>query len=357
MPAMKLPFSAIQPGAFASAFPTNPRTGLPASIQGVETQARQARPAAPVLNTQASDRVAALGRMPAPMVSASAPAPAPLAPALRPAPANVNPLGGMDPRPLSARGGAGPMSYAPRGVGTNSPNAYAVGRNNRNFAARTMMAPAPMMLGTASTPGATTSAVPAPAPIMPGRDDAFWADQNNASFLAEQDAFRAADAATEMKKTEEQTAREQAMQVTTTQVPGTGYVIPFAGGRAMGTLPIERAAPQMTPDDIAAARAMGGNVTMRVGDAQVDLPGMKTASAPGEMKLPKIYQGKADLNGNPGRDYYYEPDAQGKPRKVYIQDANEDGVPDNQQTGTVAATMDPAARINAVRKRLGLPAL
>lgn len=356
---MKLPFSAIQPGAFASAFPTNARTGLPASIRGVESQAREAMPAAPVLNTQASDRVAALGRMPAPVISASAPAPTPLAPALRPAPANVNPLGGMDPRPLSARGSAGPMSYAPRGVGTNNPNSFAVGRNNRNFAARTGTLPgmaAPLALPLAAPAMQTPSGMaPSPTPIMPGRDDAFWAEQSNAGFLAEQDALRTADAAAEVKLAEEKKAREEAMRVTTTQIPGTGYVIPFAGGRPMGTLPVQKPEVQMTQDDIAAARAMGGDVSIQQGNTQVRLPGMTTAAA--DTKLPRIYQGKTDLNGKQEPDYYYEMNPQtGKPRKVLL-DANGDGVPDNQQTGTVAAAANPKDRINALRARIGLPAL
>jgi hypothetical protein len=142
---MKLPFTKVDPFP-ASAFNPPPEmsnfapmsdpnnrpkfTGLPAGAQGVETQARMAQPAPMGFQTPASDRLAALGRSGAPTplpspIPAQAPMMMPAQPAMRQAP--INPLGGMDPRPLSGRGG--PMSYSQQGVGTNNPNAYAVGQN------------------------------------------------------------------------------------------------------------------------------------------------------------------------------------------------------------------------------------
>lgn len=359
MPAMRLPFDRITPGTFASAFPKSPTTGLPAEIQGVETQAKMAMRPAPVINTTASDRVAAMGRnaAPAPAGMTMTAAPMPAAPMMRTA---RNPFGGMDSRPLSER--AGPMGYAPQGVGTNNPNAYAVGRNNRNFAERTgMMSPAPMpapvmrqgpmMLGGPAVPapvpgGMAMSPAAAPTAAAPNGIDAFLnqMSQDTTAFMGEQDAARAATAEAEAKAAEEQQAQRLAMRVTTKKIPGTDYVIPFSGTKAMGTLPVQKPEMQMTADDVAAARAMGGDVSIQQGNTQVRLPGM-TQAQPGEVKLPKIFQGKDDNMGKPGRDYYYEPDAQtGRPRKVYIEDADGDGVPDNQQGAAVAAAAPKKSR-------------
>lgn len=179
---IKLPFTT------AAAFPASAFEPSRARLQqGVEARARAAVPAPPVINTTASDRVAALGRSAVPMASAAMPGPAPVMPT--PAAAPLNPLGGMDARPLSARGNAGPMSYSPRGVGTTNPNAFAVGVNNRNR-------PAPVMPGMA---GPVPAALPlmmsgpgsAPAPggmsaPVPGRDDAFWSGLQGAAPAPEE---------------------------------------------------------------------------------------------------------------------------------------------------------------------------
>jgi hypothetical protein len=51
-------------------------------------------------------------------------------------------------------------------------------------------------------------------------------------------------------------------------------------------------------------------------------------------------------------------DASGKLVKRYIQDENGDGVPDAAPGGAqVAAAPDPKTRMNALRKRIGLPEL
>ena len=265
--AMQLPFTKSAP------FPTAAFTPTPARLQmGVESQARAAQPPVnPALNTTASDRMAALGRSSAPVIG-PIPAPAPLTPSpagmgqMMSAPsqraasplggmASSSPLGGMSSRSplggmptssISSRGG--PMSYSPQGVGTTNPNAYAVGRNNKNFAERTRQSPMPMMAplmpGRQAAP-ASMMLGGAPgqssAPVMPGRDDAFWASMDNTAFIAEQDALRAADAGAEVKAAEDQANRERSMEVTTTAIPGTDYVIPFAGNKAMRPLPFMKA--------------------------------------------------------------------------------------------------------------------
>ena len=154
------------------------------------------------------------------------------------------------------------MTYSQQGVGTNNPNAYAVGKNNKKFAERigggmmpsapppgmSMMPSAPppgmsMMLAGAPPQPSLGGMQPAPSALSPsaGRDDAFWASMDNTSFLAEQDALRAADADAEVKAAEDQANRDRSMQVTTTVIPGTDYIIPFAGNKAMGTLPVMKA--------------------------------------------------------------------------------------------------------------------
>lgn len=173
-------------------------TGLPYMHQGVEERGRSGLPP-PMINTVASDRVAQLGRNgPAPMTAALPAPPSMMMAAPRQAP--VNPLGGMDSRPLSERSSAGPMSYAPRGVGTNNPNSYAVGRNNKDFAMRTGQAPmmmqpgqgprgqAPMMLGGFVPPQSSNGMPPPPMLPAPGRDDAFWNQMSSdtSAFLGEQ---------------------------------------------------------------------------------------------------------------------------------------------------------------------------
>jgi hypothetical protein len=164
-----------------------------------------------MINTMASDRVAKLGmngQVPAPMQAMSpAPMMRPAAQAASPlgGMSSRSPLGGMPSRSLSGRGG--PMSYSPRGVGTNNPNSYAVGKNNKNFAERTGQMPmqqAPgMLMGasnytapamTAPAMTAPASAGMAPASMAPaGRDDAFWSQMSAdaGGFMASQDKLGA----------------------------------------------------------------------------------------------------------------------------------------------------------------------
>jgi hypothetical protein len=217
---------------------------MPTQLNGVEMQTAAQRPTLPTINTSASDRVAKLGMMSQPNVTAPSMAAGASAQPAMPMPSAavaVNPLGGMDARSLSAR--SGPMGYSPKGVGTNNPNSYAVGKNNKNFSERMgpmgqppsaspqMIAPAQMMAPQGQPQGAPAE-----------RDDAFWAGQaeSSARFQTEQANARALTAERDVKEQADKLAREQMMQVTTTQIPGTDYIIPFAGSKAMGTLPIQK---------------------------------------------------------------------------------------------------------------------
>lgn len=343
---------------------------LPHLSQGVEQQAKVPAAFPPRVDTSASDKVAALGRAGGPMPAAPAlPAPTPTpvsGPGMQAmSPAPVNPLGGMDPRPLSERGNAGPMSYAPRGAGTNNPNAFAVGKNNKNFNRRVgggvelpprgqSVQPGPMMLGgpRPSSPAPSPAAAPDIRSLSPsaGRDDAFWAEQDNTAFLAEQDALRTADAAAEAKAMQEQADRERSMQVSTTPIPGTDYVIPFAGGKAMGTLPVHRT---VLPPEPGLMAIPGTNLRMPT------LGGERIAGAPLLREEPAMQPLPSDLAGPPtpttklapvekdqmpkftadpetGRLWYVVPNGKGGFTRKWVEDTNGDGIPDPLQSGPTA---------------------
>ena len=332
---------------------------------GVETRARQMQPAPPVINTMASDRVAKLGMNGPAAPAMMQPAPAPM---MRPA-APASPLGGMDPRPLSARSG-GPMSYSPRGVGTNNPNSYAVGKNNKNFAERTgqmpmmQQAPPSMMMG-ASAPAAPALMAPAPAGMAPmptGRDDAFWNQMSadTSGFMAGQDKLgadmQAADtqAAAKIEDRAQTTAMdimgdmrktERARETFPSIDPITGAVTDryYTSGNGM-MVPRNQPAPaNMTPDDLAAAQAMGGSVTMNLpGGERVSFPGKGDAGNMPDFRTDKLT----------GRDYYMVPSETGGYKRQYVEDENGDGVvsPEEKKAAVTANGKTGLGHLYAFKK-------
>jgi len=275
---------------------------------------------------------------------------------MQPMRAPVNPLGGMDPRPLSSRGG--PMAYSQQGVGTTNPNAYAVGQGRAPLGMRLLTraarrrdpraiielarmeqqnAPPPGMSMMMSAPrpqammgGANQTPDAAPLAPTPGRDDAFWASQEGAAFMAEQDALRAADANAEIQVAQEQTNRERDMQVTTTQIPGTDYIIPFAGSKAMGTLPVMKAETPL-PAGLVPTGAMRGGV--QYGPAQP-----QTGKAP-------AFTYEKDPSGKITGAVYPVQDPQTGQWKLQRADINGDGVvsPEEAAAVPVAAAAAGAA--------------
>lgn len=250
---------------------------------------------------------------PATMATPTAPAlaPAPMVPVMasaapRPAPVMSAPagFGGVDSRPLSARGPA----RAPVGVGTNNPNAVRVGP---------MRAPGERALSIAARRGNVQAAGMLYGASQGAQSDqarmAFQAEQeqlkmqqrgqemqmqrgfqlqdqaNQQSFTQQRDAAAAAERQKAMEQgrayTLEDQRAEQARQdkinqmpVETVPVPGTDYVVPRIGGKVSANLvPISKAPQMMSPEDIAAARAMGGDVQIDQGNARVNLPGLKQA--------------------------------------------------------------------------------
>jgi len=317
---------------------------------GVETQARQMQPAPAMINTVASDRVAAMG-MNGPAPAMMQPAQAPL---MRPA-APASPLGGMDSRPLSARGGAGPMSYSPRGVGTNNPNAYAVGRNNQNFAERTAQMPMPqtplmqqapatgMMMG-ASAPAAPALMAPAPAGMAPaGRDDAFWSQMSadTSGFMASQDKLgadmQAADdqAAAKIEDRAQNTAQEimgdmrktaRARETYPILDPNTGEVSQSHHLTGNGMMVPRNQAEQPLPPGMVATQAVRDGVQYQMPNA-------------GKPAKPNIswQQGPDGVSKVPYETVTNPKTGQTELRRVKIVDDNGDGIDDRQQPAVAAA--------------------
>ncbi len=306
------------------------------------------------LDTSASDKMVALGRSGrpyAPQMPGTNIGEPPMAPTLAPALLGSdvgapnyaprmpgtdigeprNPLGGMDARPLSARGG--PMGYSPKGVGTNNPNAYAVGQNNKGFRLRTSTEapnPAPPSMpkfpgsllsdsarprlplrlpgSPASLPsvegdgGGASQGMPkfpsalreasAPArlpwqlpgsPIQspPGRDDAFWAEREQSmnDFWKGQDADEVQRVAQEAKAAEAEAKKGFKLQPLDPLDPSRGDALLRGDDSLFNILPGKKPAPPpVTADDVAAARAMGGAVTMPLpGGGQVSFPAQEQA--------------------------------------------------------------------------------
>lgn len=212
-----------------------------------------------------------------------------------------------------------------------------------------------MMLG-GFVPPQSSNGMPAPAPggpppMMPapsaGRDDAFWAEQSGLmnTFLGEQQKLgmdmELADqtAAAKIEERAQNTAQEimgemrktaRARETYMIPDPITGQMSPTHFGMNGMALPSAAGAPApMTADDVAAARAMGGDVSIKQGNTQVQLPGTPPADKPtiswqpgedGKSKVP--YQLVTDPKT--GKQYW---------QKMRVVDENGDGIDDRQQSG------------------------
>lgn len=357
---IRLPFNSIPKGTFDSAFP------------GVESQARMALPPRnPVTNTAVSDAMVKLGSQTpsaAPTSTTQQPTgillaaqqPRAAAPMKMQLPAR-NPLGGMDSRPLSERGSAGPMSYAPRGVGTNNPNAFAVGQNNKGFSRRVgneMSLPdtgMPMMPAANMAPDIRglmpTPAKPTPMQL-PGRDEAFF-DQMSQDAAAFSNEPTAAQPGMEIPQTPELFAMEGAGGYVpmmrnpdgSTKAAGGFYPGPAPAPFSLPTLP---ASPEAQAQAIA-KQAQQQEAMFRSQGMVPTLPKQATDAAgrsyaPATSTAEQPFKGLIRTEGGeetmdkatgkmiktPVREYTVMQDASGKLVKRYIQDENGDGVPDAQ---------------------------
>lgn len=389
---MKLPFTSILPGAFASAFPKSPTTGLPAADMGVESRAKMLAPVVPSL-TATSDRVAALGRNP--NVQPASPAlPAPMQAPQRPVqslPASASPLGGMSPLSLSARS---PMATRQMGAGTTNPYSYATGGRSRfdpNRMAEMMVrrrdprgAQFLMQQGLQQTSQDFSREMFGAQQNAMNQRDAMNYGQGLQMFQMQQDAMAQRDAVNfgqQQQMFQQETARragesdldwqrrqeaEAAQRAAQSIVGGEQLAVP--GGtvpivkRADGTtsmaggfIPTREPAPTLTPDDIAAARAMGGDVRMKMGDAEVSFPAL---TPPKPTRLTPVPGQPSQIQGQPAiPDRVFDPytgsfyEAGKVPGRGAASAAPASAAPNAEPAP------DPKARMNALRKRLGLSEL
>jgi len=299
---------------------------------------------------------------PAPMMAARAQAPA--RSMMMPAAAPVNPLGGMNPAPLSARGG--PMSYSQQGVGTNNPNAYAVGQNRAPLGMRLLERAArrrdPRAILALASMEQANAQQGQQLGMMQMREAAdaqrFEQQQQNSMMMFdrqqqamnERDAMNFGQQKEIMQMQSEQRAGESALayqrrleeeraqreaegdptQVRAVPVPGTDYVIPYAGNKAMGTLQTARPDAPL-PAGLVPTGAMRGGV--QYGPAQP-----QTGKAP-------AFTYEKDPSGKITGAVYPVQDPQTGAWKLQRADINGDGVvsPEEAAAVPVAAAAASAA--------------
>ena len=312
---------------------------------------------------------------------------------MAPRQAPVNPLGGMDPRPLSARSG-GPMNAlsrgAPAGMGSMLGGPRPAGGRSANDPmriaeqARRRGDPS-LIMGLAQQQqgqqfqremfGAQQNAMNERDQVnfgqglqMFGAQQAAMNERYAMNFQQQQRMFqqetarRAGESDLDWQRRREAEAADRAagsvVGAEPMQMPGGGFVpmVTRADGRrdmAGGFVPGPKPEIPLTADDIAAARAMGGDVRMQMGDATVSFPGM-TAPKPTRLTplpgAPSMVQG-----GAPTPDRVFDP---------YTGEFYEAGKVPGRGTAAAPAKTDTAkpaddtkARMNALRKRLGLPEL
>ena len=295
----------------------------------------------------------------------------------------ASPLGGMDTRGIAQRGG--PMSYSQQGVGTNNPNAFAVGANRAPLGTRLLQRAArrrdPRAILALANMEQQNTQMGQQFGMMQMREAAdaqrFDQQQQNqmtmferqqqamqqrdaVNFQQQQQMFdqetqrRAGESATEFKRRQEAEAAERAAQsvVGAEQLNMPGGMVPIvrnADGttRLAGSfMPTRETVPPLTPDDLAAARAMGGDVTMRVGDAQINLPGM---AAQGAGKAPSFTYEK-DPNGRITGAVYPVQDPQTGQWKLQRADLNGDGVISADEAAAAAPAGAAAGAASAAQK-------
>jgi hypothetical protein len=196
-----------------------------------------------------------------------------------------SPLGGMNDGSLQMRGG--PMSYSERGVGTNNPNAFRVGgprlptgmrlldraarhRDPRAISQLAGMEQQQMLDQQQQTNFETgrldSKTMEAERYKQQMERDRLNFEQSQAAWNAQHEVTQA-DRNTEYQRnrsdmmTDEQRQAERARTANIIIDPVTGQAM--AGHLITGNgQMIRREAPPMTADDLAAARAMGGDVSM-----------------------------------------------------------------------------------------------
>lgn len=366
VPSLKLPFNVIKPGAFNGAFP------------GVETQAISKKPVTPMINKVASDRVASLGRngpaapapVPGPMAMTTAPAPEPAAMRMSPAPVNAlsrgapagmgSMLGSPITPPNSLSRGASPGAASglggpiPVGRSANDPMRIAeTARRSGNPALIMSLAGQQQdrqfqreMFGAQQQASAARDATNFEQGLqMFGAQQEAMDRRDATNFQQQQQMFqmqsqqRADESALEFQRRQEaeRADRELSMNVTTKAIPGTDYVIPFAGAKAMSTIPVTKPEAPI-PEGLVAQGALRDGVQYGPAKAAAD------AKAP-SFTYEKDPNGSGKIIGA----VYPEQDPQTGKWVLRRADLNGDGVVDPQEklrayeAAKAAALAAPAA--------------
>ena len=178
---------------------------------------------------------------------------------------------------------------------------------------------------------------------------------------------RAGESALEFQRRQEAEAAQRAagsvVGVEQMQMPGGGFVpmvkrADGSMGMAGSFMPAKQPEAMLTPDDIAAARAMGGDVNIKQGNTQIRLPGMtadkptRLTPVPGSPSLIAGGVATPDRVFDPYTGEFYLA-GQVPQRGGAAAPAPAKATP----TPSVEAVADPKARINALRKRMGLAEL
>lgn len=152
----------------------------------------------------------------------------------------------------------------------------------------------------------------------------------------------------EENKRQEEVRREERgdpTKVTATPIPGTNFVIPFAGTTAMGTLPTNAEQPitmMPIPGTGDAVPAQGGRalpgLPMFTQDPNATGPGPARMIPKEKAERPPPFQYEKDVEGRIIGAFYQRQNANGEWELVRanIVDANNNGVPDELEGGAVA---------------------
>lgn len=284
------------------------------------------------------------------------------------------------------------MSYSQQGVGTTNPNAYAVGKNRAPVGMRMLTQAArrrdPRAIMALATMEQDQAQQGQQMSLMQMREAAdaqrFDQQQQNAmtmfereqqaaqqrdatNFEQQQQMFqmqsqqRAGESALEFQRRQEAEAAQRAAEgdptkVTTAQIPGTDYVIPFAGNKAMGTLPVMKAETPL-PAGLVPTGAMRGGVqygpvkTAQERPRPLEMIEPRESSVAGQTATPRLQRDPVT-----GEMWKLDESNQWVP---FAPPISRGGAAPAKATPAPAAeaAADPKARINALRKRMGLTEL
>ena len=122
----------------------------------------------------------------------------------------------------------------------------------------------------------------------------------------------------ERQRQQQQADNQQVPSLGTMPVPGTDYVMPYANGRPMGTLPMSRPQAPLPPGMVPVQAERGG--------VQYGMPSTKT-------DRPHIEMIKGADGSSVPHSVHVDQQGNVIMRKVKIIDANGDGIDDRQQMG------------------------